>query len=108
MPVAMLTVVFATSGRSMIARASGSHVWFEIGWDGDRLRIIGPLHRDAETTRQLPSIALVWFERLMLAGPRLTATADGIILSGPTSQVSFTAVRALTEWSQVAPARLRC
>lgn len=107
-PVAMLTVVFATSGRSMIAHAGDSYLWFEIAWQGDRLRVIGPVQRTDDATTPLLSIALLWFERFLLLGPRLTTGDHGITLSGPTSQVSFTTMRAPRKWRVVAPSRLQC
>jgi hypothetical protein len=61
-----------------------------------------------DATTLLLSIALLWFERFLLAGPRLTTGEYGMTLSGTASQVSFTAVRAPSEWCVVTPARLRC
>jgi hypothetical protein len=108
LPAAALTVAFATSGRSMIAHAGGSYLWLEIAWEGDRLRVIGPVQRTDDATTPLLSIALLWFERFLLAGPQLTTGEYGMTLSGPASEVSFTAVRAPSEWCAVAPARLQC
>jgi hypothetical protein len=108
LPAAALTVAFATSGRSMIAHAGSSYLWLEIVWEGDRLRVIGPVQRTDDATTPLLSIALLWFERFLLAGPRLTTSEHGMTLSGPASEVSFTAVRAPSEWCVVKPARLQC
>jgi hypothetical protein len=108
LPVATLTVAFATSGRSMIAHAGSSYLWFEIAWEGNRLWVIGPVQRTDDATTPLLSIALLWFERFLLAGPRLTTCEHGMTLSGPASEVSFTTVRAQSEWCVVTPARLQC
>jgi hypothetical protein len=108
LPAAALTVAFATSGRSMIAHAGSSYLWLEIAWEGDRLRVIGPVQRTDDATTPLLSIALLWFERFLLAGPRLTTGEHGMTLSGAASEVSFTAVRAPSEWCVVTPARLQC
>ena len=108
LPSATLTVVFSTSGRSMIAHAGSSYLWFEIAWEDDRLRVIGPVQRTDDATTPLLSIALLWFERFLLVGPRLVTDEHGITLSGPASQVSFTTVRAPSKWCVVAPARLQC
>jgi hypothetical protein len=107
-PAAALTVAFATSGRSMIAQAGSSYIWCEIAWEGDRLRVIGPIQRTDDATTPLLCIALLWFERFLLAGPRLTTSEHGMTLSGPASEVSFTAARAPSEWCVVAPTRLQC
>jgi hypothetical protein len=108
LPAAALTVAFATSGRSMIAHAGSSYLWLEIAWEGDRLRAIGPVQRTDDATTPLLSIALLWFERFLLAGPRLITGEYGMTLSGTASEVSFTAVRAPSEWCVVTPARLQC
>jgi hypothetical protein len=108
LPAATLTVAFAKSGRSMIAHGGSSYLWFEIAWEGDRLRVIGPVQRTDDATTPLLSIALLWFERFLLAGPRLTTCEHGMTLSGPASEVSFTTVRAPSEWCVVTRARLQC
>jgi hypothetical protein len=107
-PVATLTVAFATSGRTMIAHAGSSYLWLETAWEGDRLRVVGPVQRSNDATTPLLSIALLWFERFLLAGPRLITDEHGITLAGPASQVSFTTMRTPSKWCVVAPARLQC
>lgn len=108
LPAATLTVVFATSGRSMIAHAGSSYLWFEIAWEGDALRVIGPVQRTDDATTPLLSIALLWFERFVLASPRLITDEHGITLAGSASEVSFTTVRAPSKWCVVDRARLQC
>jgi pyruvate/2-oxoglutarate dehydrogenase complex dihydrolipoamide acyltransferase (E2) component len=108
LPAAALTVVFATSGRSMIAHAGANYLWFDIAWEDDRLRATGPVERTGQASTQLPSVALIWFERFLLAGPRLTVGEHGMTLSGPSAEVTFTAAQELSAWCVVAPVRLQC
>lgn len=108
LPAATLTVVFASSGRSMIAHAGANYLWFDIAWEDDRLRAIGPVERADQASTPLPSVALIWFERFLLAGPRLAVGAHDMTLSGPSAEVTFTAVREPSSWCVVSPMRLQC
>jgi hypothetical protein len=108
LPTAALTVVFADSGRSMIAHAGANYLWFDIAWDGGRLHATGPVERTDQGSTTLPSVALIWFERFVLTGPRLTIDEHRVTLSGPSAEVTFTAARAPSAWCIVAPARLQC
>ena len=108
LPAAALTVVFATSGRSMIAHSGANYLWFDIAWEDDRLRATGPVQRTDQASTPLPSVALIWFERFLLAGPRLTVGEHGMTLSGPSDEVTFTAAHQPAPWCVAAPARLQC
>lgn len=108
LPAATLTVVFASSGRSMIARAGANYLWFDIAWEDDRLCATGPVQRADQASTPLPSVALIWFERFLLASPRLAVGAHDVTLSGPSAEVTFTAVREPSSWCVVSPMRLQC